>query len=448
MSIGEKIISSVSSPLANAVFSAEVEGATFDSLKNKTVEMLVALDVLASAAHDLENIGKNAASFKTGFETTERRMTENERNELNARYSVPSGIEVPEKEAKEIIGSIDKVSDGVVTQVTDLTGVTHGNLVPLKYVSEVISEEENLQSRLHNDAVTTQQTSIRQPLSAITTLQRLHGNVGGGDPNLSISVFSSPSFKGKINAKDFQTSENFLNTSGLSSSTGHSSYISTALSKSENNEKIQQKEVEKASLATAKKQGTKTSTPQVMVSSGGGGYAMAGGGGAPRVAASFSQQGAFGNRMRRGSQYSEAGAPSSGIITTPSGPTASPTTGTFTSGFGPRWGTNHNGIDIAADIGTPIYAVKDGTVIDSGPAQGFGNWIRIQHDDGTITTYGHMSTLSARVGDEVRAGDYIAGMGSEGQSTGSHLHFEVTDPNGTKVDPLPWLHANGITDWG
>ena len=190
MSIGEKIISSVSSPLANAVFSAEVEGATFDSLRNKTVEMLVALDVLASATHDLENIGKNAISFKTGFETTERRMTENERNELNARYSVPSGIEVSEKEAKEIIGSIDKVSDGVVTQVTDLTGVTHGSLVPLKYVSEVISEEENFQSRLHNDAVTTQQTSIRQPLSAITTLQRLHGNVGGGDPNLSISVFS------------------------------------------------------------------------------------------------------------------------------------------------------------------------------------------------------------------------------------------------------------------
>ena len=87
-------------------------------------------------------------------------------------------------------------------------------------------------------------------------------------------------------------------------------------------------------------------------------------------------------------------------------------------------------------------------MIDSGPAQGFGNWIRIQHEDGTITTYGHMSTLSARVGDEVRAGDYIAGMGSEGQSTGSHLHFRVTAPDGSSVDPLPWLQANGINDWG
>ncbi len=412
------------------------------------MEMLVALDVIAAATHDLEKISEAAKTFKKEFESTPRRMVEQERNELQSRSSAPSKAEYSEKEAREIVSSIDIITDGIVTQVTDLTGGSHGSLIPAKYLAETLTNEETIQSTLHNDAVTAQRTGIREPLEAITTLQRMQGSRGGTDPNLSLSVFSSSGFKGTITPRDLETVGNFLSSSGLSSSTGNESYATTALAKSESNASAKQKEENKAAPATTTSK-QKPSAPQVMMTSGGGG----GGapmmtGGAPRVSTSFSRQGAFGGRTRRGSQYEEAGAPSSGIITTPGGPTAAPTTGTFTSGFGPRWGTMHYGIDIAAPIGTPIYAVKDGKVIDSGPASGFGNWIRIQHDDGTITTYGHMSTLSAQVGDEVRAGDYIAGMGSEGQSTGSHLHFEVTDPSGTRVDPLPWLQANGITDWG
>lgn len=123
---------------------------------------------------------------------------------------------------------------------------------------------------------------------------------------------------------------------------------------------------------------------------------------------------------------------------------ARPAEGTFTSGFGTRWGTFHAGIDIANAEGTPIYAAMAGTVIDSGPASGFGQWIRIQHDDGTITVYGHMSTLGVSVGERVKAGQYIAGMGSMGFSTGSHLHFEVHPGGGAAVDPQPWLAARGI----
>lgn len=125
--------------------------------------------------------------------------------------------------------------------------------------------------------------------------------------------------------------------------------------------------------------------------------------------------------------------------------TAKPAEGTFTSGFGPRWGTFHQGIDIANAVGTPILAVADGTVIDSGPASGFGKWIRIKHDDGTITVYGHMSTLNVGVGERVSAGQKIAGMGNEGFSTGSHLHFEVHPYGGPAVDPVPWLAARGIS---
>ncbi|MGW0248157.1 M23 family metallopeptidase [Nocardia goodfellowii] len=120
-----------------------------------------------------------------------------------------------------------------------------------------------------------------------------------------------------------------------------------------------------------------------------------------------------------------------------------PTRGTFTSGFGSRWGTFHNGIDIAGPIGTPIYAVANGTVIDAGPAQGFGLWVRIRHDDGTITVYGHMYDFFVSVGERVPAGMQIARMGNRGDSSGPHLHFEVI-AGGRHVDPQAWLAVHGL----
>ena len=121
-----------------------------------------------------------------------------------------------------------------------------------------------------------------------------------------------------------------------------------------------------------------------------------------------------------------------------------PAEGAFTSGFGMRWGSMHNGVDIANTPGTPIRAVAAGTVIDSGPAQGFGNWIRIRHEDGSISVYGHMQSLYVAVGEVVQPGQLIAGMGSEGFSTGSHLHFEIWPDGATPSDPAPWLAARGI----
>ncbi|MGH3468510.1 MAG: M23 family metallopeptidase, partial [Thermocrispum sp.] len=122
-----------------------------------------------------------------------------------------------------------------------------------------------------------------------------------------------------------------------------------------------------------------------------------------------------------------------------------PAQGRLTSGFGARWGTTHYGLDIANSIGTPIVAAADGTVIEAGPASGFGNWVRIQHDDGTVTVYGHMYTYSVAEGQRVKAGEQIAEIGNAGQSTGPHLHFEVwLGENGTKIDPLSWLTENGV----
>ncbi|MEJ8277318.1 M23 family metallopeptidase [Pseudonocardia spirodelae] len=120
-------------------------------------------------------------------------------------------------------------------------------------------------------------------------------------------------------------------------------------------------------------------------------------------------------------------------------------TGRVTSGFGSRWGTRHMGLDIAAPIGTPIHVPLAGTVISSGPASGFGMWVRVRHADGTITVYGHINRSLVSVGQTVAAGQQIAEVGNRGQSTGPHLHIEVVDPSGTKINPKPWLDANGFS---
>jgi murein DD-endopeptidase MepM/ murein hydrolase activator NlpD len=119
-------------------------------------------------------------------------------------------------------------------------------------------------------------------------------------------------------------------------------------------------------------------------------------------------------------------------------------TGRVTSGFGVRWGQLHRGLDIAAPVGTPIHAPMAGEVVASGPASGFGLWVRLRHADGTVTTYGHVNRTLVRVGQHVAAGEEIAEVGNRGQSTGPHLHVEVQTPGGTTVNPRPWLDAHGI----
>ncbi|QCQ94031.1 M23 family metallopeptidase [Rhodococcus sp. SGAir0479] len=121
-----------------------------------------------------------------------------------------------------------------------------------------------------------------------------------------------------------------------------------------------------------------------------------------------------------------------------------PVAGFLTSSYGPRWGTHHNGIDIGANLGTPIFSAAGGVVINAGAASGFGQWVRVQHDDGTITVYGHVDTYLVSVGERVATGQQIATVGNRGQSTGPHLHFEAWAPGGSQVDPLIWLRDSGV----
>ncbi|MFC4003733.1 M23 family metallopeptidase [Prauserella oleivorans] len=127
-----------------------------------------------------------------------------------------------------------------------------------------------------------------------------------------------------------------------------------------------------------------------------------------------------------------------------SGGAVLPAHGTLTSTYGARWGTVHYGIDIANSIGTPIYSTLPGEVISSGPASGFGMWVRVQHDGGLITVYGHINESLVSVGQRVGAGQQIATIGNRGQSTGPHLHFEVHE-GGHKIDPLVWLRSQGVS---
>ncbi|MET9488538.1 M23 family metallopeptidase [Nocardia sp. NPDC006630] len=128
-----------------------------------------------------------------------------------------------------------------------------------------------------------------------------------------------------------------------------------------------------------------------------------------------------------------------------------PTAGVISSGFGARWGTMHYGIDFADAIGTPIHSVMGGTVLDAGPAQGFGLWVRVKQDDGTTAVYGHVNDMYVTRGQRVNTGDVIATVGNRGDSTGPHLHLEIWDAAGTKEDPLPWLVSKGVImqqQWG
>jgi len=121
-----------------------------------------------------------------------------------------------------------------------------------------------------------------------------------------------------------------------------------------------------------------------------------------------------------------------------------PTPGPIVSGFGTRnnpigGGTGfHAGYDIAASMGTPIRACRSGTVVIAGWQGGYGNAVVIDHGGGMATLYGHQSQIAVSVGEQVLAGEVIGYVGSTGNSTGPHLHFEVRIA-GNPVDPGPYL---------
>jgi murein DD-endopeptidase MepM/ murein hydrolase activator NlpD len=115
-----------------------------------------------------------------------------------------------------------------------------------------------------------------------------------------------------------------------------------------------------------------------------------------------------------------------------------PVDGPVVSGFGMRWGSMHEGIDIAVPAGTPIRAAKSGSVAMAGLNGGYGNYTCIDHGGGLSTCYAHQSSIGVSVGQSVSQGDVIGSVGCTGHCFGDHLHFEVR-VNGSAVDPLGYL---------
>ena len=145
------------------------------------------------------------------------------------------------------------------------------------------------------------------------------------------------------------------------------------------------------------------------------------------------------------SQQRAAGIAGGGDHSGAAGTFSWPVTGTITSPFG--WRSNpfggapefHQGLDIAAPTGTTVTAAAGGTVIMAQWYGGYGNYILIDHGGGYSTGYGHLSAIYVTTGQSVQRGQAIGAVGSTGQSTGPHLHFEVRIA-GKPVDPAPRLH--------
>ena len=112
--------------------------------------------------------------------------------------------------------------------------------------------------------------------------------------------------------------------------------------------------------------------------------------------------------------------------------------GRASSHFGPRWGRMHTGLDIAAPVGTTLFAADGGRVVFDGTQGGYGKLIIIQHDNGDLTYYAHNSVHLVSEGDRVYRGQPIARIGMTGRTTGPHVHFEIRR-NGVPINPYPLL---------
>ena len=133
-------------------------------------------------------------------------------------------------------------------------------------------------------------------------------------------------------------------------------------------------------------------------------------------------------------------ASNTGLNSTGTGVFITPLEGTLTSEFGPRWGSTHGGIDIAAPTGTEILAADNARVVFAKNCGTYGLLVKLDHNNGYVTYYAHCSRINVKVDDIVNKGDVIAFVGSTGNSTGPHCHFEIRY-NNEKLNPLNFIEC-------
>jgi len=132
------------------------------------------------------------------------------------------------------------------------------------------------------------------------------------------------------------------------------------------------------------------------------------------------------------SQYMPSIIPMTGVITSKYGPRNDPITGLYTM---------HNGIDIAAALGTPVIAPAHGIVMLTGVDTRYGLYVDLDHQNGFRTRYGHLSTILVEKGSRIERGDVLGRVGMTGRTTGYHLHYEVRK-NGRKINPIDYIRSD------
>lgn len=111
---------------------------------------------------------------------------------------------------------------------------------------------------------------------------------------------------------------------------------------------------------------------------------------------------------------------------------------------GNRWSRDHTGLDFAVPSGTPVVAVDSGVVISAGWKGAYGQQVAVRHNDGTVTSYSHLSSIGVRPGTIVARGQVVARSGATGNVTGPHLHLEVRPGGGSPTDPADALRRHGV----
>jgi len=157
-------------------------------------------------------------------------------------------------------------------------------------------------------------------------------------------------------------------------------------------------------------------------------------------------------KLRKQEEAAEAAAAAARIAAKKAAEAARPdwvpplTSYRMSAGFGQSsylWRNRHTGQDLSAPHGTPVRSVADGRIISCGWDGAYGQKLAVEHHDGTVSWYAHLSSYE-RTSGPVKAGEVIGRVGSTGNSTGSHLHLEIRPGNADPIEPMGWLRQRGV----
>lgn len=305
---GDRIIEEVSMPLAKTIFQTDFESETGEALRSKTLELLLALDVIASATHDIKHVSERSVEFKQQFEDNFQTdfMKQDVYDDFANNTTISSTETVTKggpgngpilSKAKRVTG-VSRVEKGVVTEVTVINPDTRsGNMHEAPFLADSHAAELEKQNTFRNDSLNAIRDNVRNPLNQITTIHRMGSKGANPDTSLSKSFMMDPSFRGVLTDSDKATIGKFVDKNNITVQTSEktdSDYLKTLTEKSNANqskreiaEEKRSDEIETTPSKDSAPQTTPASTPSVMVTGGGGSY----GGGASFGSGAFGRTG-------------------------------------------------------------------------------------------------------------------------------------------------------------